>query len=215
MSKNFKEFDLVRDSLHDAKREGYIFVKAFWDFYNNLKGDIDQGLDGLVPPFPTSGHKYPMYTKKELVDLMFPNEGPTLEQELNLRHLVVLFSLLEALAEEAERLLTNKAENTNDGYLKRWDKNELLRFLRITKTVSDEESHELNFAKEVRNCFIHRKGIVDKTTMNAWKKVSKFFKGIKLAEGEDLREKFKYPDYERWKVLMSRIASRLEDYVKS
>jgi hypothetical protein len=209
MSK-YQTFDEALDGLKKSIVHWDALVYSFWpSFYRWEKLRAEHGDDYPIimkSRFSIRTEKERTYPVGTLVEeCKMTDKKPNLEQAINLNHLTLLFSYLESLAVEGYRI-----KQTPIKY--RMNKLEdLKRYLVKMNALPNDEVLEFKLAKNVRNAFVHKRGRVTDDLLNAYFKSRK--EVYPKVEGDHIL--FGYQDYEKWHLMIVRIAARLEKNLKS
>lgn len=149
---------------------------------NNGNGD-----KVLTLGLPASKYKFVKYTPKELKSYLTDYDG-----DIHINQIIKIFTLLEnyffiynEIIEKKpnkikRRWLYNKFNNLFEKLFPQKNTTidftkfkQLKKYLEENKFVSKKELLELELAKETRNCFVHRRGIIDGKWLNIYKKTQR------------------------------------------
>jgi len=179
---------------------------------------IDQGKGDKVVIWglPAAKHKSVLYTPRELRGYL-----TDYDKDIHIGQVIKIFTLLEdylfayyGVTENPERdsfkrrlikympnfvlnlfsLKTGPVDFTLFGKLKR--------YLKCKNFASNQEIKELELAKETRNCFVHRRGLIDKRWLRAYKRT-----GRKEDYKTGDRAPSPFSDLENWTDIMIKIVT--------
>jgi len=96
------EFENILNSLKNLRVQWDISVLAFWKFYQEVKKL--NPCEGIRRNFPASNRPVRIYSKEELMAEMDQIEKkPNFEHTINLFFLTIIFSFIEALADDVQK----------------------------------------------------------------------------------------------------------------
>jgi len=219
-------FDEILDSMEKAEKRWTTFILGFWTLVALYKINLHQDqkfAKETIGFLPADQYRDKTCTNEELYNEMVPKGKPSLAEDINLQHLVTMFSLLEALADEAEEIMVLPAGNDAKKYcLDKSKSHNLINFLLVTKSLEPSKLPEFCFARETRNCFIHKNGKFDDRACSEYKKCQEIDSNNKLKlkgsdeirNGDEIREKLDFKHYQKFCRMILEIGKELEKHVK-
>lgn len=155
------------EEIENNKRKWKTLYMAIWGFqiYFLIPNMIETGKgDELIPwGLPGAKLKCVMYTPNELEYYLKRSD-----YGIHISQLITLFMLLENYFFEYYKITRDKMNF--DKKLDTAKFKNLKKYLEQSKFADKKELLELELAKESRNCFMHRRGLIDSKWLNVHKK---------------------------------------------
>lgn len=208
--------------IEHNKRKWKSLYMAVWGlplYHLNPKYiDIGQGDKLILWGLPASKQRSVLYTPRELKSYL-----TDYDHDIHIGQVIKIFTLLEnyfiSFYELTEKSVSDKYSllDTIKGiFHKKVNKGDFTRFYALKKYLKDngfaltKDLLELELAKETRNCFVHRRGLVNKR----WLKV---YKNTGRKDGYKIGDKVPTPfsDLEDLTDIMIRIVEKSLEHFKS
>jgi hypothetical protein len=213
--------------IENNKRKWKSLYMAVWGLplYFLTPSLIDKGKGDEVIPWglPAAKLKAVLYTPNELKNYL-----TSYDKEIHISQVIKIFTLIEnyffkyyeltekprkeglidkvlefiPLSSFIKKRLKPKDSLIDFTYFKL-----LKRYLKDKNFASDRELNELELAKETRNCFVHRRGLINKRWLKSYKKT-----GRQNRYKEKDEVPLNFHDLEDWSDIMVRI---IESSIKS
>lgn len=193
----------IIDKINESEDQWKALYMGTWGFSYQIKEKFENTENwekALGFGLPASKKKYHIYSPKKLHSILTSKDG-----EFTIGHLQTLFSMFEDLLNEAsEMLYASRLDNS------KWEN--MKKFLKDMKILSDSQIKDLKLAKETRNCYIHNGNKINQRWLDAYREA----KGDTIASiGDNVQNGFQnlFHQIEDWHSLIVETTNKIKDLI--